>query len=259
MSEDLLPGLREELVRAAWRAQRRHRWRRVTVGAVAAVAAASIALIAFIAFDSSDPAAAGVEVEIVNGRIEVLLTNLETRPAVVEAALRDVGLDATVTSLPVGPSRVGRFVADAGRLPNAVTVTESDGENFLGFSAPTGLADHLELVLGRPAEGEPYALASDAYGAGEPLSCSDVYGDPFAALVTFADDHPDLQITVQAFADTGPVGPPAPLAQADPSLNELRIADAISPAADTVTVYLTPDGESPFVEPLSPDQGACRE
>ena len=259
MSDDLLPGLREELVQAAWRAQRRHRRRRVTIGAVAAVAAASIALIAVIALDSSEPAAAGVEVEIVDGRINVLLTNLETRPAVVEAALRDVGLDATVTSLPVGPSRVGRFVADVARLPDAVTITEADGEDFLGFSAPNGLGDHLELVLGRPAAGEPYALASDAYAPGEPLSCSDLYGDPFAALVAFADDHPDLRIDVQAFGDAGPAGPPVPVDAADPSSNDLRIADAISPAADTVTVYLTPDGESPFVEPLSPDQGACRE
>ena len=257
MSDDLLPGLREELVRAAWRAQRRHRWRRVTAGAVAAVAAASIAVIAFIAVDSSDPVAAGVEVEVVDGRIDVRLTNLETRPAVVEAALRDVGLDAEVRAVPVGPSRVGRFIGSVAALPDGVDVVEQDGDAFLGFSAPVGLADRLDLALGRPADGEPYASVSDAYAPGEPLSCADLYGEPFAALVNFADEHPDLAVTVQDFSGEAP-SPPVDLAE-DPSLNALRIADAISPAADTVIVYLTPDGESPFVEPLSPDRGACRE
>jgi hypothetical protein len=78
-------------------------------------------------------------------------------------------------------------------------------------------------------------------------------------LVAFAADHPELDITAQPFDDSPGLPVALDEAAADPTLARLRIADAISPAAETVTVYLTPDGESPFVEPLSPDDGACRE
>jgi hypothetical protein len=257
VSEDLLPGLRDELVRAASRVQGRHRRRRLTVAAGAVLAAAAVVVIAVVAVDSPDPAAAGVEVEVVNGRIDVQLTNLETRPAVVQAALRDVGLDATVTAVPVGPSNVGRFVVSQTDLPGGIDAPGED--TFLRFSAPVGFRDHLDLGLGLPARDEPYVIASDAYAPGEPLSCAGLYGEPLTELQAFATDHPDLDIVVQRF--DGSPGPPLSLerAAADPTVTNLRIADALSPAADTVTVYLTPDGESPFAEPLSPDDGACRE
>ena len=45
----------------------------------------------------------------------------------------------------------------------------------------------------------------------------------------------------------------------DPSLAGLRVVDAVAMSADTVLAYATEDGASPFVEPFSPDQGACRE
>ena len=252
MTEDLLPGLREELVGAAWRTQQGRRRRRLYAVASAA-AVVLLAVVLTLAVGSSEPVAAGVEVEVVDGRITVQLTAVEIRPAVVEGALRDVGLDATVVARPVGPSNVGRFLFGASSLPGGVEIGDLDAGGFADFSAPVGLRDELELALGRPAGGERYAIASDAYAPGEPLSCSDLYGEPVDALVAFADEHPALDIGVQVGLD----GRRTPLAEAD--VQGLRVSDAVSPAADTVTVILTPDGESPFVVPLSPDRGNCRE
>ena len=252
--DDLLPGLRDELVRSAWRQRARHRRRRVLVSIGAAAVAASIAIVAVLAVGSSDPVAAGVEVEVVDGRIVVELTDVETRPGVVEAALRDVGLDAVVTALPVGPSNVGRFVAAESNLPGGVDA-DIDQQSFVVFSAPVGLRDRIELGLGRPAEGETYAAASDAYAPGEPLSCSGLYGQPVQHLRAFADDHPELEISVQPFLD----GPGIAVAADDPALDGLRVVDAVSTAPDTVLVYATEDGSSPFANPLSPERGACRE
>jgi hypothetical protein len=257
---DLLPGLREELVSAAWRARARHRRRRIALGAAVATAAASVAVVTVLAVGSSDPVAAGVEVEVVNGRIVVELTDVETRPDVVEAALRDVGLDASVTAYPVGPSHVGRFVLAVTDLPGGLR-REEDGPSFAGFSAPVGLRDHLELGLGRPANGEEYFLASDAYAPGEPLSCSGVYGQPVDHLVAFASERDGLDVTLQPFDAGGPSSLPLSLdaAAADPSVADLVVTDAIATAADRVTVYLTDDGTSPFLEPLSSARGECRE
>jgi hypothetical protein len=252
VSDDLLTGLREELVSAAWRARQRRRRRRVLLTSAGAAAAVLVAVVLTLAAGSDEPVAAGVEVEVVDGRITVEVTAVETRPEVVEAALRDVGLDATVTAHPVGPSNTGRFLIGASNLPGGVEINGASGGAFAAFSAPAGMESHLELALGRPARGQRYVLASDAYAPGEPLSCSGLYGEPVAALIAFAEDHPELDITVQI----GASGSTTPLDEAD---TELRVSDAVSPAAGAVTVILTPDGESPFVEPLSPDRGACRE
>jgi hypothetical protein len=211
-----------------------------------------------LAIGSSDPVEAGVEVEVVDGRIVVEIVDVETRPEVIEAALRDVDLDASVTAYPTGPSLAGRFLLAATDLPGGVEVEgEGEEQTFVSFSAPEGLTAHLELGLGRPADdGEAYAFASDAYAPGEPLSCSDLFGAPVEQLEAYAADHPDLDVSVQAFVD----GRPAPAVGVDdPSLDGLRAVDALATSADSVLVYANDESVSPFADPISPDNGACRE
>ncbi len=160
------------------RSRRPHRGR--WLGAAAAVllllAGASVAL-------RPAPAAAGVEVIADADGMTIRLTDLTTRPEEVEAAARDAGLDVTVISEPVGPSRVGRFIGMSGSGGTSeIVVTEGDAVNgFTAIRLPSGFDDSLELRIGREAlPGEEWSESSDATAPGEPLECADLLGEPLS-------------------------------------------------------------------------------
>jgi hypothetical protein len=246
-ADDLMPGYRDELVRAASRQIRRRQRRRRLAGVAALGAATAAVLTLALNLANPDRAEAGVEITERNGRIEVSLTDVETRPDVVEDALNDAGIDATVAAVPVGPSNVGRFAGFTADDPDSVQPIDARGRTFPGFSVPIDYAGHLELRLGRPAElGEPYAEYSDAYLAGEPLHCAGVYGQPATVLADFAADRPELEIDVEPFVDGAPAGDRLSLeAVSNSPFAGYLVVEARSPEPDSVIVRITPDGSSP--------------
>jgi hypothetical protein len=194
-------ALRDELVRAAERqasgATPKKR-RAVPRSLVLAAAALVLAVLASALLLSSPKAAkADVRIEQRDGRIIVTLVDLEHRPGFIEKAVREAGLDITVKALPVGPSRVGRFLFEAdatGDAPDLQTI-DQQGSSFVGFSVPVGWTGHLKLYVGRPpAAGEAYGAFSDALAPGEPLACLDLVGKP-ASAVAKAVDGRDLDVT----------------------------------------------------------------
>jgi hypothetical protein len=166
------------------RSRRPHRGRWLGAAAVLLlVAGAAVAL-------RPAPAAAGVEVIADADGLTIRLTDLTTRPEEVEAAAHDAGLDVTVISEPVGPSRVGRFIGLTGTGGTSeIVVTEGDAVNgFTAIRLPRGFDDSLELQIGREAlPGEEWSESSDATAPGEPLECADLLGEPLSVGLEAAD------------------------------------------------------------------------
>jgi hypothetical protein len=261
VGDTLIPGLADELGRAAVRQhrQRRRRLRATAVGVVATVAVAAGVLTATV---DAPPAAAGVEIEVRNGRIFVRLTDLEARAGLVEAVLRDAGIDAGVTAEPVGPSNLGRFVQSRSDLPEAEQLDLRRG-TYATLVVPTGHRGRLTIVIGRPAEpGERYVTSSDAVAPGEPLACLDVLGRPARQLAEIAEDRPGVTIEADAFG-TDASGAHVIVASAIPASSiasspyaDWIVIDAQATAADRVKVHLTVDGRDPAPEPRPPP-AAC--
>jgi len=190
-------ALGAELAQAARRLPRRPRTR--IVGVAAAVAA--VVAVALATLISPQTALADVRVTHENGRIEVLLTDLESDSDEVEDALRAEGLDVEVEGVPTGPSNRGRFVSATASDPEVLEIDNQDnpGSAFLGFSVPEGWTGKLQIGLGRSAApGEDYVAFSDAFAEGEPLACTAVRGETIAAAV---DDLEGLDVSVQPIAD----------------------------------------------------------
>ena len=89
---------------------------------------------------------------VAGGRVAITLLDLEHDPRRIEAAARRAGLDVRVTAVPVGPSLVGRFVAESGMgsLPSELLALGGDTRAFVGFSLPEGWSGTLDLTVGRP-------------------------------------------------------------------------------------------------------------
>lgn len=244
MNPPLIPGLAEELTAAAWRLHRR-RLRRLRAAAVGSVAAVFLGTVAVATTLDAPPASAGVQITERDGRVEVLLTDVETRAGVVEDALEDAGLDADVVAVPVSPSLAGQFVGLSGSTDGR-EIVPLDGNDVAapGFSIPVDYPGHLELQLGRPARsGETYRALGNALSAGEPLACLDVLGLSLRDLAAVADDHPDLALTIAPYDDDGPVGGAFSFeeALAGPYADWL-VAEATAIAADGVLIEVTVDG-----------------
>lgn len=181
--------LREQLVAAAGReaAARRARRRphRLAAASVAAVAAAVLAAAVVVLLPQPGPAAAEVVIRVEGGAVEVTLLDLEHSPERIEAAVRAAGLDVSVRGVPVGPSRVGRFVGQesSGPLPPELARVDDAASGFRGFVLPEGWRGSLRLLIGEPASGdEPYIVFGDAFAPGEPLACSPLLGRPAAEV-----------------------------------------------------------------------------
>lgn len=266
MGDTLIPGLADELGRAAERRHRQHRrrMRAATAGfvAVVAIAAGTIAATVTSTVDAP-PAGAGVEIQERDGRIEVRLTDLEFRADAVEGALRDAGIDAEVRSSPVGPSNLGRFVSllvEGG--PEVAELLDHDGSSWGTLSIAADYRGPLTIGIGRPAEpGESYARSSNALALGEPLACLDLLGQPARSLAQVVQDRPGVDILADAMGTDlsgHPVivegGIPATEIAATPYADwVVRVADAI--AADLVKVFITEDGNNPFAGVPRPPTG----
>jgi hypothetical protein len=185
-------ALGDELAQAARRLRRPPRRRvALAVAGVGAVVAAGVAMLV-----GPQPASADVRVTRENGRIEVLLTDLESDPDEVEEALRAEGLDVAVEGVPTGPSSWGRFTGVVASDPDVLDVQDQGqrGGAFLGFSVPEDWNGTLDIGLGRPAaDGEDYAAFTDAFGDGEPLECTGVRGGTLDAAL---DDLEGLEVSV---------------------------------------------------------------
>jgi hypothetical protein len=178
---ELLPfttALRAELLAAATRvvAARRRRARRVAAAsAVVVVLALVVSASVLVRLDLGRVASADVVVEVDDGEVVVTLQDIEQRPERIEAAVRAAGLDVSIAAVPVGPSRVGRFLGreTAGSVPPELRWLD----DLRGFALPVGWSGSLRLLVGEPADGdEPYAVFSDALLPGEPLACRAIVG-----------------------------------------------------------------------------------
>jgi hypothetical protein len=228
-----------ELVAAARRRSERSPAGRFVPAAAAGVAAMAVAIVAMVG--GADRAAAGVLVEVRDGAVQVLVEDLEARPDDIELAVRRAGIDLDVVTVPVGPSRVGRFVRvhATAPLPPDVSVTVGDRETFVGFAVPAGYDDSIKLALGRTAlPDEPYAGFSDAFAPGEPLHCRSVLraspGDAMAALTITG-------LRVRWLA-VGREAVPIAARQAVTTYREWRVAFVSALSAEEMVVGLTPDG-----------------
>jgi hypothetical protein len=201
-------ALRDELIRLPLKAPRR-RWLMV----VTAVGSAVAALVGLLAFANVSPAAADVHVQLKGGRVEVLLTDLDSTPGDVVRAFHAAGLRVRVESQPAGPSNVGRFVQALvdGPDPEPIQRVEEGVNSFMGFSLPVGWKGTLVIALGREAHrGETYAIPSDAFAPREPLHCTAVLGAPLSA---HTKQLRNLSIRVQPI-DDGLLAPPQQLTAA---------------------------------------------
>lgn len=191
--------LRDELTRAAGRPSPPRAPRIVAV--VAAVVTVTAAAVGLLTVVDTETAAADVKITREGGRIEVLLTDLESSADEIESALRAEGLDIDVEAVPTGPSNVGRFVgetASADGLEDLRRIDET-GPAFLGFSIPDDWHGALTVRVGRAARrGEAYRAFSDAFAPGEPLACADAYA---VALADVARSLRGVEISIQPFED----------------------------------------------------------
>lgn len=194
-------ALRAELMRAATRqVNGRQRRRRIVRGGVMA-ALTGLVVGSTVLGGTPDRAEADVTIRYSRERVTVTLEDLEHRPGVIEGAIREAGLDVSVRAVPVGPSRVGRFVGtvQAGSAPGEIRAVGSRPGDYLGFSVPRNWDGSLELLVGRPAKaGEMYFTVSDATQPGESLACSDVVG----RLATRAEELADAADLVRSYEVT---------------------------------------------------------
>lgn len=149
-----------------------------------------------------DAATADVVVRIDDHDVVVTLEDLEHRADRIEAAVREAGLDVSVVAVPVGPSRVGRFLGQgsSGPLPPELRWVDQGPDGSRGFVLPVGWPGTLHLLVGAPAGADqPYAVFSDALRPGEPLACRDVLGHPARELAAqLADGDPELDVRWEA-------------------------------------------------------------
>jgi hypothetical protein len=223
-------------------------------------AAVMLTVVLFVAVSKDDTASAGVEIHVVDGRLQVALTDVETRAEFVENAVADAGLDISVTSEPVGPSIVGRFVSAGGQDSTVIDHLDERGDrSFIGFSVPLHWPGHVDVVLGRAAKrGEDYVALSDAYAAGEPLSCTGIYGQTAAAAAAQLEQL-GLDAAFQPFVD-GRAQPLVDVRAIDAAAErEWSVSDAVALSPKRVVLTITADGIAPAEQPVNTDRGACHE
>jgi hypothetical protein len=235
------------------RTVRRRAARRRVLERGAGIAVAIVAVFGAVLFvNGRDVAEAGVEVSTSDGLVTIQLTDVEYRPKVIEKAARDAGFDVSVTSLPTGPSLVGRFVgfAETGTGAGLLKELNADGKSFTGFVLPAGYDGSLELQVGRPARAdETYLSATNALSEGEPLACSgmlDAAAPDAVAIVR------DLGIDVTWRERDG--SRQSPIDAADVlQRDDLRVARATALSPTSVLVVLAPEGvELPSVGETAP-------
>jgi hypothetical protein len=233
---EAIRGFRDDLVAAAQRARRR-RVRRARVAGLAGLALVAVAALSVaLAIGGSSPAEAGVEIGVRDGRVTARLVDVETRPAVVEDALRDAGIDASITGVAAGPSNVGRFVGSSSELPEEIDQIDPSEASFAGIDVPVGYEGHLELFLGVPADpGQSYDVASDVFAPGELLACADLAGQPLPELLA----RPELDGVNLRFQPQSPSAPSTPLDDvAGTEYATWYVSAAVATSANDVLVLL---------------------
>ena len=258
MTTSFREDLRAELVAAAARRQNeRTRHRRVLELAAGVIVVVAVA-VAVVGYSSRQPASAGVDIAVRDGELVVRLTDLESRPAIVQTALVEAGLDASVSALPTGPSQVGRFVGIRVSRGSTADLRRIDERNdtSAGFGVPVGWTGHLDLDVGRAARiGESYAASTDAFAPGEPLECSGVAG------ATLADALAPVTRRVPAARALGTVAggeamAPAPIAQFAAEHPTWRVVRAIATSPTDVLVVASVDGRPTDAAPAA-QEGPC--
>lgn len=229
-------ALRDELSRVARRSPRRRAPK--LAAAVAVVTAAAVGLLTLI---NTGTASADVKITRERGRIEILLTDVESSADEIEAALRAEGLDIDVEAVPTGPSNVGRFVGESASTDGLDDLRRIDetGASFLGFSIPDDWHGALTIRVGAVARsGEAYRAFSDALAQGEPLACASAYG---AALSVVADSLPEVDIAVQPFED----GAASAVLTLDEALSrgfgDWYVTGGVAFSSDSLSIDVQPD------------------
>ena len=251
--------LRTELMGGIARDQKRRARRRVAVpaaGSLALVVAAAVLAVVLrpgAGPVAPDVASAGaVVVREAEGVFEVTVADLEAGPDEVRRELTEAGITGVeITSAAVRDSDVGRFVG-LGAVPEGFEVlggSSVDGRPvFTSFRIPADLAAPLELVMGRAAEpGESYAFAYDAYGPGQPLHCTGLWGMRVEEIL---DDLERLGVRAEW------VAPPATRARTE-SVLDYHATQAVMLSADTVLFRVYPTLDHLPVGDVAPDDSRC--
>jgi hypothetical protein len=157
-------ALRAELVAAVGR--RRHQPlrapRRLVLTAAAAVLAVAVPFGVALVTGRGGRALA---ISDQDGTITVRLLDAGADPAKVGRELRDAGVDAEVSSVPVPPGQAGTWVAAVGS-PELAGQLERSGAVL---RLPAATPGRIELVIGRPArQGERYAVVGGELDATAP-------------------------------------------------------------------------------------------
>lgn len=240
-----LPRLRAALLdaarsRPAPRSLGRIRYSPLIAGA--GIAAVFIVTLGFI-FGPAEVVGADVLVDRDGDHWVVRIRDAAVQPRGVESALKERGIGAHVTAVPVGPSRVGQFVA----LGGGVVLVGGDSVSSATVRVPVG-APGLRLRLGRAAHpGESYSAPSDAYARGEPLECSGFWGKRVGEV---ADELPARfpgRIEWRSGDGAGVT---------DPRPDDV-VTDALVHAPDRLLVVLGHEAATPFHTAASRGTPAC--
>lgn len=251
--------LRAELMSGIARDRRRRARRRVALPAAACLALVVAAAVVAVASrpgagpGAPEVASAGaVVVHEAEGAFEVTVADLEAGPDEVRRELAEAGITRVeITSAAVPGSEVGRFVG-LGTVPEGFELldgTRVDGRPvFTSFRIPTDLSAPLELVMGRAAEpGESYAFAYDAYGPGQPLHCTGLWGTRVEEML---DDLDRLGVRAEWLV------PPATRARTE-SVLDYRATQGVMLSADTILFSVYPTLDHLPVGDVAPDDSGC--
>lgn len=238
-------ALRDALVRAVPVQLARSRRRAVRRRAVFALVI-SLALIGTIVTVAlpEDRADAQIDVVTRDGQVYARLLDLETRPGEIVAALANVGITATVETVPVGPSNVGRFLSAGGSMPANFRIMDGDRFSYRAFSVAADFRGELRITLGRPAaDGEQWRGVSNAMAKDEVFSCHNIYGlTPVEATRALSGITASVRwMDARAGQDV------AQGAELREPYASWRVIDAVSFGPGQAIILLTADGSWPYL------------
>jgi hypothetical protein len=180
------PDLRDQLVGATDRLNRKLRHRKQVLISTVASTAIAVGIFGSVAAMNSPSAAAAVDVTRSDGIVWVRVLDLHASASRVQKDLRSQGVNIRVVQVPVSPSLIGTPLSvesDGREGPDEISgIRNEDVANpMIGIKG--NVTNAVTLSIGRAGTpGEMYIVGADAFAAGELLHCSGLIGKPVAEV-----------------------------------------------------------------------------